>query len=498
MVKSQIGKIVLIAGLGAAALVALNAASGAASSNAESGAALGGEDTSVTAEGNPFASLDPNYQYPETSTPYFEVTPEGTVTPISINPDTGAITTISAEGINTDNNGDGAATAAPGEGAIADPNAPKWYDNPLAQGALFAGGYLAAESGYNVIKGKLFKGTPKTDVPTAGSNKGLDLEKTPFEGVRDKLGFEGSAKPQEEILRAKYTTDSDFSVRGEKIAEGGKLRDTGEFKAEVGGGKSKIAKAGETATKALIVGHVIDRSFGAWNDYGTQLLESKQRNIPGGVETYITPESKAKAVAFTGAKATTDILGDLFGFTTGLVYRPHTETENREGQMEGWFASERELWEGIKNPGEFISSLTGFGEVKRAVTGDQANYKVNAASTVIQPSVKATETVNKLMAQMSIGPTMTQSSVNPVSSSPSKRSTDLKINPKTGTYEASNITFSTPKKDSSGLSASDKSALAKAQEKQSSGQKITAVPSSLVSSGKASWDPKKGSYVIKK
>lgn len=328
-----------VGGLGAAIFAADKA--GLFAGNAESGGSLGGsDDNSLTTDDNPFAKIDPNYQYPS-ETPYFYINPDGSVTPVTptddgsvyASDDTGAYVTDPADFGDQINNSP----------------SPTWYDNPLLAGAAFAGGYLAVEGGIKGVK-KLTQKSGAKDLIKA-ETKGAKTNAKDV--VREKLGFKTDVvAPQEEILRAKYTTDADF-------AKGAKTTETAKSNL-----KGKAKGAGEAVGKAIIVGHVADRSFGAWNEFGSSYLEPRY-NAQGEVSG-ATIGSTAKAVGVTGAVAATDVVSDLFGFATGLIYRPKTTSDRYAGNY-GWFASEKELLEAIKDPFNALKGMTGYNEIAKAL-----------------------------------------------------------------------------------------------------------------------------------
>lgn len=373
--KPNTKTLLIIGALGAAAVYAASKSSAFNDSGAEGAGMLGGDD-SITAEGNPFARIDPNYQYPN-GQEYFYISPDGSVSPTPTNPDTGETTIITPQGDSTSIVG----PASTGE--TTDPGSMKWYENPLIQGAGFAAGYLAVTEGISGVK-KISSKSAGQKLVTEGTAKSeakfKGTEKSPMNEVREKMGFRANERlPEQDILRAKYTTEADFS-KG-KISE---IRGTGKtLSSEPSTIKSKVGGAAETAGKALIIGHVVSRSFNAWNEYGSSYLEARTNNQ--GEVKGATLGSAAKAVGVTGAVASTNILGDLFGFATGLVYRPKTDAEEFKDQTFGWFATEKDLFtvgkDALKDPGQVLSGLTGAGEVKKAITGSDFAYKSSGSSS---------------------------------------------------------------------------------------------------------------------
>jgi len=453
MAKSTIGKIALIAGVGAAAylgLTMLAKASGGDNSNPQG--TLGGD--SLTAEGNPFARIDPN-SYPSQGSSmdpvndYFLVQPDGSVVKTETDPSSGDFWT-GANPSDPQFSYDPNAGSQPANQPGANIAAPKWYDSALGQALIFGGGIAAGDIAIRGASGKLkdvFKGPSAKDLELGASVKEgpLRASRNPSEKIFDDLGIPRYS-PEGKLIEARALTDADV-VRGPKLGE-------------------KLGQAGEVAGKALIVGHVVNRMFGAYNEYGTQLLEQKGGYTPGeGYASYITPESKAKAVGMTAAKGTTNILADLFGFTTGLVYRPETKLQDLQGQKTGWFATEQDLYDyakyGLQDPMGALKGLFGYDQLAAAVTGSNDAQKPTnpAAYTAPPPPMKSTS--DKIFVAMQ-GPapaTPTQTSVSvpsPAASSSGRESSSLKINPTTGTYEASSVKLVQPARDSSGKTAMDR------------------------------------------
>lgn len=333
-----------------------------------SGGSLGGNDqpydSTVTDPSNPFSRIDPNNR-----DSYFIIDPNtgGVVGPDGGNGNSGN------GGVNDPNAGD---TTIPNEPGATYPteSSPSLWSNPLVQGAAFAGGYLAVEGAVRGTKA-LFRNKAATGEARAkATEEAVKLERSnPIERVREKLGFKSSeARPAEELLRGTQTVPEDFAATKTEV------RGSGKVVSENPRGKVSEAagKAGEVATKALIVGHVVNRGFGAWNEYGQQFLEPRtgfEQTLFGSGPSAV---STAKATAVTATAATSDILGDLFAFTTGLVYRPKTSDERRSDQLTGFFASEREILEGLKDPGSFLRGLVGYDQVQEAVGASSAASQV--------------------------------------------------------------------------------------------------------------------------
>lgn len=466
--NSNTKTLLIIGALGAAAIYAAQK-SGAFSDGTEAAGSLGGTDDSITAEGNPFARIDPNYQYPN-GAQYFYIAPDGSVSPTPTNPDTGETTIITPEG-------DSTSTAGPAStGGYTDPTAMKWYENPLIQGAGFAAGYLAVEgtiAGVKKINSKASGDKLVTEAKATSEAKLKSTEKSPMNEVREKMGFRANERlPEQDILRAKYTTEADFSSGKISEVKGtGKIMSEEPSAAKIKVGEGKIGKAAgstaEAAGKALIIGHVVSRSFNAWNEYGSSYLEQ------GGLGGGSTLGSTAKATAVTGAVAGTGILGDLFSFGTGLIYRPGTSAEDRKGETTGWFATEKDLWgvgsDALRDPGQVLSGITGAGEVKKAITGSDFNYKSNGASstgsavnTAPAPLYTSSAEGLKVSAYSTPAPSsktssnVNSSSVAQKSSSSSSQSSSAALNAFTAAATTA-YGVSTVKSSSSGGSSSSKS-----------------------------------------
>lgn len=407
MAKSKIGLLIGIGAIAGAGYLLLKSVNAGADS--EAGGTLGGSDEygddSLTNPDNPFARIDPNYQYPSggADNPYFSVIPEGAVVPTPINPMDGSITSPTPGGTETiypggESGMQGDMTNLSGQDAtIASPDAAKWYDNPLAQlaigGALFTAGGIAVEKGI-----KRFSKPTGDQLYAKGEVKGVKTSENPTEVINKKLGVNSDARmPESEITKAKYTTDSDFSISKSKVSTTGKVQESPQITSikekptvEVTAkGKTTTAKAGEVAGKALVIGHVIDRSFGAFNQYGASYLDYNLGSARP------TAGSALKAGAVTGVVATQNIAKDIFNIGTGIVYRPKTfgKMTQEEGTITGLFATERELVLGLKNPKEFISGLTGYGEVKTSLGYDTASSR-SSGTVTSAPTYSGSRTVS--------------------------------------------------------------------------------------------------------
>lgn len=358
----------------------------------EAGGSLGGDD-SLTNDDNPFARIDPNYQYPsEPVNNYFLVNPDGSVVPTdgTFGPTDGYTS--------SDGSSDGGTGSSDSVGSTS-------LMDVFKQGIIWGGGYLAVTEGFKALKApKNLKQIAETDVI---NNKKINTKsKTPEGKIRDSLGFKANERlPAQDIMQAKFTTDTDFSLSKSTRGKGGKLKTTEPvLKTKILGTEpvktpSKAGKVAKGAGKVLIVGHVIDRTFGAWNEYGSTLIEPRINK--DGETKGATIGSTAKAVGFTGLQASSDILGDLFGFATGLIYRPKTSAESQEDTTTGWFATEKDLFNMgkgmIQTPKETFSAITGIGELNKAFTGSSTistkpknkSGSSSSSSTIVASPVSA-------------------------------------------------------------------------------------------------------------
>lgn len=212
------------------------------------------------------------------------------------------------------------------------------FGNELLAGAAFAGGAVAVEAAARGIKSKLKKPklpeAPRLETPE--SRIGRARNQVPDEIA----GLKGAGKKP---VAPKPTST--------------KLKTAGR-------------SAGRAVGKGLILGHVLGRSAEAFNEYGTAYLEP--RFNAEGEYAGSTLGSTAQAVGATALVASGNIASDLFAFASGLVYRPPTNNPEYEGQQTGWFATEKEIIEGLKQPKEFLKSLVGYDAVRELVTGEKA------------------------------------------------------------------------------------------------------------------------------
>jgi hypothetical protein len=370
------GKALLIAGGIIAGVYAISkTAEAMGAGGAGAGGALGGsEDMGKGLEDRGgFAGIDPNAQYQNNE--HFYINPDGSIVPIQENPDTGEVTTTKPDG--------SLETIFPAStiGLTSEPPAPQpssfWGQVKEAASSPFTwvpiAGFAAYEAGkYGVKKYQESKIPKAENLVNKAEVKGVPATKQPLQEVRESVGLKGEPTPTEKIMQAKYVTDADISRVSPKVSEGITAPKT----SEMGGVKKvTVGKAGAIAGEALIVGQVIQRSFGAWNEYGISYLPQ---------DTKPTVKATAQAVGVTGVVASQGIATDIFNLATGVVYRPKTgqfgQFKQEEGTATGWFASEKDIWEAITHPKEALSGLTGYGEVKKALGQSEAASKPQLTS----------------------------------------------------------------------------------------------------------------------
>ncbi len=404
--KGSTKGLLVLGGLAAAGIAAYSVM-GAGGDGAAGEGSLGGNDDSLTNEENPFARIDPNAQYRGAQNPFMVTDPE-TGAVITDNPasDTGGYDLPgSVTGADVPDPGAGGTYGANG-GTGGEP----WYNTWYGQLGLLTGAGLATEAafvgakkGYETYRAKRTEeltgkaGAKDPALREAATDKSPLREKNPVEKIRDVTAGKGDARdPMAKIREGKFVTDADVSMRSTqdpfgrvsekpvniKLTEAGaKFTDAKPIGVKGDAAKIQVktsgAKVGETVGKGLVIGHVIGRSFGAYNEFGEAYLQPRYatdaKGNPTGEVKGATLSSTGKAVAVTGAVASTDIAADLFAFGSGILYRPGTSDKRREGQETGWFATERELWGMIKNPIDAAKGLTGIPEAVRAFTHNEGN-----------------------------------------------------------------------------------------------------------------------------
>ena len=160
------------------------------------------------------------------------------------------------------------------------------------------------------------------------------------------------------------------------------------------------SKASKLLGKVLIVGHVLDRSFTSFDEYGADYLEPRY-NEKGEV-VGSTFASTIKATYATGVTASLGVLGDLFGLGTGLIYRPETNAELQKGTTTGWFATERELYslgkDVVTKPLTALADISGVSAISNTLSktstpaittpGSSAQIFMTSLNTPIIPVTK--------------------------------------------------------------------------------------------------------------